>query len=129
MADLELHIVFGTGPVGQATARELVKRGKAVKLVNRSGKKPEGIPDGVPVVAGDVFDAAQAKDLAQDATHVYQCTNPPYHEWVAKFPALQANTLEAAASAGARPRPTGGQARWNRPRRGRAHWRSCNRPR
>ncbi len=102
MSNLELHVIFGTGPVGQAVARELVKRGKPVKMINRSGKRPGGVPEGVPVVAGDVFDAALAKELAQGATHVYQCTNPPYHAWVEKFPTLQANTLEAAAAAGAK---------------------------
>jgi len=28
MANQELHVIFGTGPVGQAVARELVERGK-----------------------------------------------------------------------------------------------------
>ncbi len=102
MANSELHVIFGTGPVGQATARELVKRGKTVKMVNRSGQKPAGVPAGVTVVAGDVFDVAMAKELAKGATHVYQCTNPAYEEWVQKFPTLQANTLEAAAAAGAK---------------------------
>jgi len=102
MAGSELHVIFGTGPVGQATAHELVKRGKTVKMINRSGKQPAGVPENVMVVAGDVFDAALAKDLANGATHVYQCTNPPYHQWVEKFPILQANTLDAAATAGAK---------------------------
>ena len=100
MTNQEHHVIFGTGPVGQAVARELVKRGKTVKMVNRSGKRPGGVPESVPVIAGDVFDAALTKDLAQGATHVYQCTNPAYHEWVEKFPTLQSNTLEAAAAAG-----------------------------
>jgi nucleoside-diphosphate-sugar epimerase len=102
MANQELHVVFGAGPVGQAAARELVKRGKAVKLINRSGKKPEGAPDGVTMAAGDVSDVNMAKQLAQGATHVYQCTNPPYNKWPELFPALQTSTLEAAASAGAK---------------------------
>ena len=102
MANQELHVIFGTGPVGQATARELVRHGKTVKMINRSGKKPAGVPEGVTVVAGDVFDAALAKELARGASHVYQCTNPEYHQWVEKFPTLQANTLEAAAAAGAK---------------------------
>ncbi len=102
MADQELHVIFGTGPVGQAVARELVKRGKPVKMVNRSGKKPGGVPESVSVAAGDVFDVNVAKELAQGATHVYQCTNPPYDSWPEQFPTLQANTLEAAASAGAK---------------------------
>ncbi len=102
MASQELHVIFGTGPVGQATARELAKRGKTVKMVNRSGKRLGGVPDGVTVVAGDLFDINTAKTLAQGATHVYQCTNPPYDKWPEQFPTLQANTLEAAASEGAK---------------------------
>ncbi len=102
MANQELHVIFGAGPVGQAVARELTKRGKTVKMINRSGKKPAGAPDSVTIVAGDVFDVNVAKDLAKGATHVYQCTNPPYDKWPEQFPRLQANTLEAAASAGAK---------------------------
>ncbi len=102
MANQELHVIFGAGPVGQAVARELVQRGKTVKMVNRSGQRPGGVPDNVTVAAGDVFDVNVAKNLAQGATHVYQCTNPPYDKWPEQFPTLQANTLEAAASAGAK---------------------------
>ena len=102
MANQELHVIFGTGPVGQAVARELAQRGKTVKMVNRSGKRPSGVPDNVTVAAGDVFEENTAKALAQGATHVYQCTNPPYDKWPEQFPTLQANTLEAAASAGAK---------------------------
>ena len=102
MAVQELHVIFGTGPVGQTVARELVKCGKSVKLVNRSGQRPAGMPDSVTVMAGDVFDVSVATQLAQGASHVYQCTNPPYDKWPAQFPALQANTLEAAAAVGAK---------------------------
>jgi nucleoside-diphosphate-sugar epimerase len=102
VANQELHVIFGTGPVGQAVARELVQRGKTVKMVNRSGKRPGGAPEGVTVVAGDLFDADVARQLAQGATHVYQCTNPSYDKWPEQFPTLQASTLEAAASAGAK---------------------------
>ena len=102
MANQELHVIFGTGPSGQATARELVRRGKTVKMINRSGKKPGGVPEGVTVVAGDLFDVNAAKALAQGATHVYQCSNPPYTKWPEQFPALQTATLEAAASTDAK---------------------------
>jgi len=40
--------------------------------------------------------------LAHGAAVIYQCTNPPYDKWTEIFPTLQANTLEAAASAGAK---------------------------
>jgi len=34
----ELHVVFGTGPLGLAVMRELRRRGKHVRMVNRSGR-------------------------------------------------------------------------------------------
>ena len=36
MQEQQLHVVFGTGPVGQATARALLARGHTVRMVNRS---------------------------------------------------------------------------------------------
>ncbi len=102
MANSELHVIFGAGPVGQALARELARRGQMVKMINRSGNKPAGVPDGVTVEAGDVFDGNIAQERAQGAAVVYQCSNPPYNKWPELFPTLQANTLEAAASAGAK---------------------------
>lgn len=34
----ELHVIFGTGPLGSAVMTELLKKGRQVKMVNRSGK-------------------------------------------------------------------------------------------
>ena len=33
--DNELHVIFGVGPLGQSVMRELLARGKAVRVVNR----------------------------------------------------------------------------------------------
>lgn len=96
----ETHVVFGTGPVGRAVVHELVNRGKKVRVVNRSGKA--NVPAGVEIMKGDVTDHAFAREAAKGASVVYQCTNPPYTEWIELFPALQAGVLEGAASAGAR---------------------------
>ncbi len=96
----DLHVVFGTGPVGRAVTQELVKRGKPVRVVNRSGKAD--VPADVEIMKGDVTDHAFAREAAKGASVVYQCTNPPYTEWVELFPALQAGVLEGAASAGAK---------------------------
>jgi nucleoside-diphosphate-sugar epimerase len=97
----EMHVIFGTGPLGKWTARELVKRGAAVRMVNRSGKA-EGIPEGVEVVAGNAYDVAQNTAITQGAAAVYQCAQPEYHEWAEKFPSLQGAILEAAAQNGAK---------------------------
>jgi nucleoside-diphosphate-sugar epimerase len=96
----ELHVIFGTGPVGQWTMRALVEMGQRVRMVNRSGKAD--VPAGVEVVKADAYDLSSGKAAAQGATVVYQCAQPEYHEWAEKFPPLQTNILEAAASVGAK---------------------------
>jgi len=92
----ELHVIFGTGPLGKWTARELVKLGKTVRMVNRSGKA-SGLPAGVEVTAGDAYDVTQNTQLSKGATTVYQCAQPAYFEWAEKFPRFQAAILDAAA--------------------------------
>ena len=96
----ELHVIFGTGPVGLAVMDELLMRGKQVRLVNRSGRAT--VPVGVQVVAGDATDPAFTRQVCTGATVVYQCSNPPYTEWVERFPPLQAGVLAGASAAGAK---------------------------
>jgi nucleoside-diphosphate-sugar epimerase len=79
---------------------ELLRLGKRVRMVNRRGKAD--VPAGVEVVAADAYDLLSAKAAVQGAAVVYQSAQPAYHEWVEKFPALQGNILEAAASVGAK---------------------------
>lgn len=101
MTTNELHVILGTGPVGKFTARELVKLGKSVRMVNRSGKAAD-LPTSVEVVKGDVYNVANVAELTKSATTVYQCAQPEYHEWAEKFPALQTAVLEGVAANGAR---------------------------
>ena len=42
----ELHVVFGAGPVGRSVMEELVRQGKPVRVVSRSGSMGE-VPQGV----------------------------------------------------------------------------------
>lgn len=95
-----LHVIFGTGPLGMSVMRELVKGRKQVKMVNRNGKAD--VPAGVTVLASDAYDAAQTREICKGASVVYQCAQPAYHEWVEKFPSLQAAILEGAAANGAK---------------------------
>ncbi len=96
----ELHVIFGTGPVGLAVMDVLLCRGKGVRLVNRSGRA--AVPAGVQVVAGDATDTAFTRQVCAGAAVVYQCSNPPYTEWAERFPPLQAGVLAGAAAAGAK---------------------------
>ena len=97
----ELHVIFGTGPVGKWTARELVKMGKRVRMINRSGKT-EGLPESVEIVSGNAYDTAQNIELTKGADAIYQCAQPLYYEWVEKFPSLQKAILDAAATNGSK---------------------------
>lgn len=94
------HVIFGTGAIGLATLDALRRRGETVRLVNRSGRAR--VPADVEVVGGDASDPAFTTAVAQGAGVVYQALNPPYAEWTARFPALQAGVLAAAEATGAR---------------------------
>ena len=63
----ELHVVFGTGPLGRAVIEELVARGKTVRAVNRSGEMANA-PQGVEIVSGDAYNQAFAREAAKGAT-------------------------------------------------------------
>jgi len=97
----ELHVVFGTGPLGSYTARELVNLGKTVRMINRSGKA-DRLPAGVEVVASDAYDVTKNIEVTRGAVSIYQCAQPHYYEWAEKFPPLQQAILEAASKNGAK---------------------------
>jgi nucleoside-diphosphate-sugar epimerase len=96
----ELHVVFGTGPVGLAVADELSLRRRRVRLVNRSGRAVA--PEGAEVVGGDATDQTFAREASAGAAVVYFALNPPYNRWPELFPSLQQGVLEGAAYAGAK---------------------------
>ena len=97
----ELHVVFGAGPLGKWTARELVKLGQRVRMVNRSGRV-DGVPAAVDTVAGDAYNAALNTELTQGAAAIYQCAQPAYHQWPGNFPRMQGAILEAAMANGSK---------------------------
>jgi nucleoside-diphosphate-sugar epimerase len=94
------HVIFGTGAIGLAVLDALRRRGETARLVNRSGSAR--VPADVEVVGGDARDADFTTGVARGADVVYQTLNPPYAEWTAQFPPLQAGVLAAAEATGAR---------------------------
>ncbi len=92
----ELHVIFGTGPLGKWTARALVTMGKQVRMVNHSGKA-SGLPAEIEFAASDAYDVNKNIEVTRGAYTIYQCAQPRYYEWVEKFPALQKAILDAAA--------------------------------
>ncbi|WP_028650680.1 NAD-dependent epimerase/dehydratase family protein [Nocardioides halotolerans] len=101
----ERHVVVGAGPVGLATAELLAGQGRDVLLVSRSGVGPEIAGQGAGTVrreAADVADATRLVALAEGATAVYNCVNPPsYTVWPQFWPPVAAAFLEAAEASGA----------------------------
>lgn len=95
------HVVLGTGAIGRAVMNELVKRGEAVRMVNRSGKLDE-VLSGVEVVAADLYDQSKVKDVTRGAKVVYQCSQPEYTEWVEKFPPLQKSIIDGLTGSNAK---------------------------
>jgi nucleoside-diphosphate-sugar epimerase len=96
----DLHVIFGTGPLGLAVMRELVRQGKKVRMVNGRGKAD--LPPGVELIASDAYSPENVRRVTQGAAVVYQCAQPPYHEWAEKFPDLQSSILEGTAANGAK---------------------------
>jgi nucleoside-diphosphate-sugar epimerase len=94
----ELHVVYGTGPVGTAVIAELLGQGKRVRVVTRSGARKH-LPTQVEMLRGDATDPTDAQRACVGATHVYNCTNPvDYHRWPEQFPPLQNGVLAGAAA-------------------------------
>ena len=87
------HVILGTGAIGRAIADEPIKRGESVRMVNRSGQMDEA-PAGVEVIASDLYDPAQVREVTRGAEVVYQSAQPPYHEWQEKFPPLQKSIID-----------------------------------
>lgn len=96
----ELHVVFGTAALGQAVMGQLLKRGKQVRMVSRSGKV--AVPAGVEVIKGDASDPATTREICRGATSVYNCAAPDYTKWAELYPPMAAGIIEGAAAAGTR---------------------------
>ncbi len=97
----DLHVIFGTGPVGMAIMEALRQQGIAhIRMVNRSGKAT--LPTDIELVTGDATVTAFTRQVSASAAVVYNAVNPPYHQWPELFPALQAGVLAGATAAGAK---------------------------
>lgn len=89
----ELHVIFGTGPVGRAIATELTAQGKSIRMVNRSGRKD--ISESIEVLSGDAKNQDFTRQASEGASHVYFALNPAYHQWLEEFPSMQTSVLQA----------------------------------
>ena len=70
-------------------------------MVNRSGRMEE-VPARVEVIASDLYDQANVREVTRGAKVVYQAAQPPYHEWTEKFPLLQKSVIDGLTGNGAK---------------------------
>lgn len=90
-----MEVILGAGPLGRAVMKELLRRGKKVRMVNFSGKA--NVPDGVEVMQADLMSESGALTALKGAKNVFQCAQPPYHKWDGQFQRLMSNITKAAA--------------------------------
>ena len=95
----ELHVIFGTGPVGLTLADELLARGKTVRIVSRSGNA--SVPAGVEVRAADATNPAAVTELCRGAAVAYHCMNVPYAQQCEVIPRMQQAMIAGVGAAGA----------------------------
>ena len=98
----ELHVIFGTGALAKAVMHALKNRGKTIKMINRTGKRPAEIPASIEVIGGDAYNTDFTRSVTRGSDVVYQCAQPEYHHWVSQFPPLQSAIVEGAAANGAK---------------------------
>ena len=97
----DLHVVFGTGPLGLAVMRELRRRGRRVRMINRSSRVKFSKDPQTEVGGANAADPAQAREVCESAAVVYHCVGLPYPRWP-EFPAIASGIVEGAAFAGAK---------------------------
>ncbi|MDH3248854.1 MAG: NAD-dependent epimerase/dehydratase family protein [Acidimicrobiia bacterium] len=95
-----LHTVLGaTGGAGRAIAEELIRQGKRVRTVNRSGSP---LPGAEETLAADIETADGAAEAVAGSDVVYLAAQPPYDEWQGRFPAMLDNVIDAVERDGAK---------------------------
>lgn len=95
----EMHVVVGAGAIGTGVAKVLAGQGRRVRIVTRSGSGPSDL--GAERVAADAGDGEVMARLTTGSAAIYNCANPPYHQWPAQWPPIASSLLRAAEHSGA----------------------------
>lgn len=89
----DIHVVIGRGPLGKAVSKELLAKGKTVRMIGISPRQ-SALGKEIEECTYDVSQKNQAREALQGAKTVYQCSGPPYSKWTEKFPDLIEGVIE-----------------------------------
>ncbi len=99
MSNTEINVVLGgNGNIGSYVVRELLSKGKNVRVVSRSGRSVFDNTS-VEVVKADAFDLESLKIAFQGATAIYHCLGLPYQDFP-KLDHIMRNVILAATEVG-----------------------------
>lgn len=100
MNSQQLHVVFGTGPLGLALMRALRTRNHRVRMINRSARVRFDKDVSTEVGGGDAANPTFTREVCDGAIAVYHCIGLPYPQWP-QFPSIMHGIIEGAAAHGA----------------------------
>jgi len=93
------HVVVGAGIVGSTLAELLANDGLDVIVITRSGSGPTH--KNINRIAADVSDLSKLLKIDPSAAAIYNCVNPPYHQWAKEWPPIAESFLGYAEKTGA----------------------------
>lgn len=99
-----MKTILGTGQLGLAIMRLLLDKNpnEKILLVNRSGKLHMAVPQNVQVIAADATSATGMKAIAVRSELIFSCTDMPYDQWSAFYPATAKALAYALSETNAR---------------------------
>lgn len=92
-------VLGATGSFGGAVARELLRRGRPVRILVRNAARAEQLSREFPAVEvrnGDALNAGLVAWAAEDCGTIVHGINYPYDQWVPNMEAVTANVIAAA---------------------------------
>ncbi|WP_153125525.1 SDR family NAD(P)-dependent oxidoreductase [Peribacillus tepidiphilus] len=101
---MKKFLVLGaSGGMGYAITKELLARGKDVRVFARNKEKLMKLfGSEVEIFQGDVFQLEQLLEAAKDVDIIIHAVNIPYEQWEEKLLQLNKNIWEAAKQVGAK---------------------------
>lgn len=97
---MKVTVLGASGGMGRTIIDELLPRGHELTAVNRNGMAD--VPAGIARMAADISSPDDAKRACAGADVVVLAAQPPYQDWVTRWPPMLRNVIAGAAASGAK---------------------------